>query len=510
MKRTTLIIIAMLFGNLLLSQSIDVLRSNADRTIENGQIDSAIYFYTKILDAAPDDYDARLAIARLYLKKEDYQKAGSYFKSIYKKDKNDVKALYGLAEVKLYSDNINAAIKYYNKALKLKPDMIPLHFGLAKAYSWNGQLNKAIERYNVIMELDPTYSEAWQGIGKMYYWMDKPHKALKYYSKALELDPENEEIIREYRDIKRELKWRISSKFKILNEDEEFYKIDALIQKYSLAKRLSDHLDMSVSFALDNSDRDFKDTESGDTSRTYDNAAIMLSWISQNNKITGFASYSNSDEKLSGYGLKWKWTHDAASVRFENTATAAYDYFYYWNEIGQKYISDKMKIISGKLSLGIEATYGIIDSTDVEDVANDKYFIDFNPHYDYGVSLSYKLSSKPLINIGAGYSYSTYKYKSRYYYSPLGRKLFGPSLTMYYPIGKFYIYSGVNVNLGTEYYYELEEGEAVKHYIDANNWSADLEVGYEFRAFDVSLSASRFYNDFYSNYHVALALRYLL
>ena len=510
MKKIIVFIIAVMYSGVLISQNTDILRQKALKFKEKGEIDSSIYYFSKILDVVPGDYQARLTLGKLYFDNGNYLEAEKHFKNLYKEHKKDEEVIKGLADAKLYNDNIKGAIKYYLMALEINPTSVPVHFGLAKAYSWNGQLDKAIGEYNAVMRIDSTYSEAWQGIGKMYYWMEKPRKALHYYKKAVELDPANEEILKEYREIKDELKWQLATKYIILNEEEEFYNIDARIKKVSLAKRLSDHFEFSVFYALDNSDRDYKDSIRTDTSATYDNGGITMSWINRNSKLTAFVAYSSSDEKLSNYGLKWRWTHDASSVRIENTVQAAYDYFYYWNKIGQKFVSDKIKLKSGKIILNLEASYGIIDSTYIEDVPADRYFVDFNPHYDYGISMSYKLLSKPEVRLGAGFSYTNYKYKSKYYYSPLGRKLFGPSLTLYYPAGNFYFYSGFTVNAGSEFYYEIEDGKAVKHYIDASNWSADAECGYRFHFLEISLSASRFYNEYYANYNIAFGLKYML
>ena len=508
--RTIQIIIILLLSIPVFSQNINLLRNKGYEARIAGKTDSALAYYEKILKFDSDDYDAKLAVARLYFSIENYKKSKYFYRSILKKDKKDVEALNGLGKIYMSTDKTEKAVKYFQKAIKYLPAYVPLHFSLAKAYVWTDKLNKAIEEYDKIIDIDPTYSEAWQGKGKMNYWQEKPVSALKYYKKALELDSFSVEINNEYKQIKQETKFRISAGLKIQNENEENYQINAFIQQYGIAKRVTDHIDVSTSFLLDRSNRDFKNSDEGDTIRTFDNTLFRIGWITAKHKIYAFAGYSSSDKKLTAYGLNWRWIKPAGKITIKNSINAGYDYFYYWNKIGHKTASENFKIQYNKFTVDLNAGYGIIDSAFVEDVANDKYYTAVNPHYEYGISFSYKLFSLPVVKIAGNYSFSDYKFKSRYYYSPQGRKLVGPSVFVYYPYGNFYFYGGFSINFGTEYYYELENEELKKYYINANNWSSDLEIGYNFKSLSTSFSASRFYNDYYSNYSLLLNFKYLL
>ncbi|HIE15650.1 MAG TPA: tetratricopeptide repeat protein [Bacteroidales bacterium] len=487
---------------------IEKWRANGYQAKIEENYDTAIMFYGKILKVRPQDYDAQLAVARLYFAKKNYDKSISFYEKIIANDTTDVEALKGLGDNYLYLDKIDKAINYYKKAISYLPDNVPLYFQLATAYIWYGKLDNAIATYKKIATIDNTYSEAYQGIGKMYHWKEQPYTALQYYEKAIALDPLEKSINKEYEQIKKQTLYNISSISKFVNETEENYAINALIQQIGIQKRLNDNFQVSVNFLIDHSDRNFENTEIGDTIRWYNSTWAKAAWFYKHHKVYIYGGYSQSDRKFSAYGINWKWSFSLKSFDITNNLTSGYDYFYYWNEVGQNAATDNLKIRYKKMKLSLGYSYGIVDKVFILDVPNDRYEEDINPFNGYGGSLSYQILSKPKITLAANYSYLSYKYKSNRYYSPLGRNLYGTSVFVYYPIGNFYFYGDFSYNLGEEYYYENINSVLEKHYLNAENWAVNTEFGYDNKYFSASVSASRFYNDFYNNILISLNLQY--
>ena len=492
------------------AQETEQWRQKGYEAKENGDYQTAIRYYAKILDVQPEDYDARLALARLYLKTEEYEEAERLFSEIYENDHTDVEALSGLGTVYLMTDQLDKSVETYQKAISLLPDEVPLYFKLAQAYAWQGKLQKAIDTYRRVLEIDDTYSEAYQGIGKMYYWMEKPYTALEYYQKAVALDPQEVSIRREYEEIQRGLKYQFAVTPSFLNEQEESYNINAFIQRYGVSKRLNNTLHVSAGFLLDYSNRDFVNTPAGDTTRWYDNTFAKLSYVTPHHRVDAFVGYTLADSKLSSYGLAWRSNYAIGNIDITNTLTGGYDYFYYWNQVGQMEARNDLKIKYRRIQLSVHYLYGVVDRKPILDVPNDRYEEDVNPHMGYGAGLSYQVFRRPEINIGAAYSYLDYAYKSEYYYSPMGRRLYGPSLSLYYPIGDFYAYAGALYNVGSEYYYERINNKLDTVYIDIPHWSANAEIGYQYRQWAFALGASRFYNPFYANFTAYWSLTYHL
>lgn len=493
----------LLIGALAFSQNQDTeywRKLGYDAKIKENYV-TAIENYKKVLDIDTSDYDAKLALARLCLLNEEYNSSVLFFNDIFQNDSTDVEALNGLGKCHIILDKPDKAAFYFEEAIRFLPDNVQQYFDLAKAYSYDGKLNKAIEVYDDIMKIDDTYSEAWAGIGKMYYWQGKPKSAVSYYKKALALDPTNEEIANEYKNILNELKYKFTATLKPLNETEESYKINALIQKYSIEKRLGNSFNLSVNFLLDYSDRTFTDTI-GDTTRWFDNTWIKAGWITNHHAVSGYAEYSNSDEKFTTYGLNWKCNFIIGEFAFKNSLTGGYDYFYYWNRVGGNSISDIFNVTYKKFGFEAGYTYGVVDSALLQDYYTDKYEIYKNPHSSYVFSFSYKLLSKPVVKLALNYSYMNFKYKSPLYYSPYGRKLTGASTSIYYDYKKFYVYGGFSYNIGTEFYYEEETASSAnfkKVMMNVNNWAAEAELGYNLYPFSFSLGGSKFYNPYYES-----------
>lgn len=479
----------------------------------NGDYETAIDNYLKILTIDSTDYDAKLALARLYTYQGKYETAIRLYNEIYQNDSTDVEALNGLGNCHIYIDKNNKAIYYFERALHFLPGNIQQYFYLAKAYGYSGKLNEAIDVYKEINKIDDTYSEAWAGIGKMYYWQGKPKTATLYYQKALDLDPGNEDIKKENREIQNELKFGLSVNVGPVQEIEENYEINALISKVKLEKRINDHFHIDVNFLLDHSNRVFTDNI-GDTTRWYSTSWIKGSWISEHHKISAWVGYSMSDNLFSTYGLNWKLNYNFGKFKVKNSIVAGYDYFYYWNSVGGKSVSDNFNISYGKLSFTAYYTYGIVDPVLISDFISNTYDISENPYNAYGFSLAYKILARPAIKIGLNHSYLDFKYKSPLYYSPFDRKLTGASTSVYYDYQKLYVYGSFSYNLGTEIYYDEDSNgngnnNIRKVKMNVNNWSANIEMGYNLHPFSFSIGASSFYNPFYQNITGFLAIKVL-
>jgi tetratricopeptide (TPR) repeat protein len=440
-----------------------------------------------------------------------------YYNKIYKNDTGDVEALNGLGNCYLALDENDKSIHYFEEALHYLPGNVQQYFYLAKAYSFSGKLDDAIKVYEEINKIDETYSEAWAGIGKMYYWKGKPKTADFYYRKALKLDPENEELKTEHRQIQNELKFGLSLKSGPIQEIEESYEINAINTKVRLAKRINDHFYVEANYLLDYSNRVFTDNIA-DTTRWFNTTWIKGTWITPHHKVSAYGGYSTSDDLFSTYGLNWKLNYKIGKVSIKNSITAGYDYFYYWNKVGGKSISDNLGLSYGNLSFSAFYTYGIVDSVLVEDVNSELFGISDNPYNAYSFSLAYKILARPAIKIGINHSFLNYTYKSPLYYSPFDRKLTGASASIYYDYKKFYVYGSFSYNLGTEIYYEENSNgsgngnntrlQTVK--MNVNNWSTNVELGYNLHPFSFSIGGSNFYNPFYQNLTGFIAIKVLL
>jgi Tfp pilus assembly protein PilF len=491
---------ASLFGQ---SEEIENWRHLGYMAKTGNDFQAAIEYYHKILDADPGDYDAKLALARLYILTKDHHKAISFFDEIYSSDSTDVEALNGLGECYGLLGQDKKSVYYYEKALSFMEDDIQQHFYLAKAYGNAGMMEKAIEAYRDIFRIDDTYSEAWAGIGKMYFWMGKPKTSVIFYEKALELDPENEEIKKEFQSVQAELNFALSVSFGPVVEKEENYEINALISKVRFEKRIDDHFYIQANFLLDYSNRDYG-SNVGDTTRWYDNSWVKGSWITGHHLVSAYGGYSNTDDKFSSYGLDWKLNYSPGKFTVKNSINAGYDYFYYWNKVGGKSIRDEVQVLYRFLGFNAGYTFGINDPVTVYNSEGNNEVLQ-NPYQSYSLSLFFKILKRPDIKLGLNHSYLNYEYKSPLYYSPFGRRLTGPSASVYYSILDLYIYGGFSYNIGTEY----ADSKNKNDQIDVDNWSSNIELGYNHYPFSISIGESNFNNPYYQNITGYISLKIL-
>lgn len=480
---------------------------------KNGNLSKAIEHYFSVFEIDSTDYDARLALGRLYRKQGDCDSSMYFFRMIYKNDSTDVEAMNGFVKCFVNRGKNDSAIFYARKITRMMPEHVPGYLQLAKVLSYAGKLDKAISVYRQANAIDSTWSQVWAGIGKMYYWKARPHTAKKYYLKALELDPQNEEIKEEYHNIQNGLKYTVKSKFQYLQEKEESYQIDALIQRYTAKKRFSDNFQLTVNVLLDYSSRDFISNE--DTTRWFDNTWLKATWITEAHRFSLYAGTSISDERMSTYGASWRFQTSLGKIKLDNTLDAGYSYFYYWNQVGRHAVSNKMNLEYKDFSIDLNASGGIVDEKPVQKYYSDPLKTEQNPYLNYSVKLAWQLFDKPKVNLSLNHSYYDYEYISREYYTPNDRLLTGPSASIYHKFNGFYVYGMYAQNFGTEKYYYLgttANGNEVERSgsIDADNWSASFEAGYEWDKWSASAGASRFYNPYYQNFvgFVALSARF--
>lgn len=473
-----------------------------------GEYAMALDSYKKILERNPEDYDARLAIARLLTATEDYEGAIAVYQAIYAEDATDVEALNGLGTCygRLGIDSLS--VLYFERALDRLPGEVGQYLLLAQAYGNAGREKDAIAAYQKVMEIDDTYSEAWAGTGKMYYWLDRPATARKYYLRALELDPENGDILQGYRDVKQELKWGLTLRTSPVVEKEENYTINAIVTRLLVEKRVADRITLKAGFLLDHSSRDFTGEE-GDTARWFNANWLQADYMLPHHTLSAYAGYSFTDDKVSSYGLTWKLKYNPGNFIIKNTLQAGYDYYYYWNRVGARSVTEEAAVSYAFAELSGRYSYGIVDPVNTIDyMESDVPEVRENPYQSYAFSLSFRILKNPDIRLGLSHSYLDYRYKSPLYYSPSGRNLTGATASVYYGIRSFYCYGNFSYNIGHEHNYEDDgSGGYGQVELDVDNWSAAAEIGYEHDPFSVSVGASNFYNPYYENITGFVALR---
>jgi len=458
---------------------------------ENGEIEKAIFGYQKVFSFNNEDYDALLALARLYFANQQYNLSHQYFQKILKIDITDVEAYLGLARMEKARENFHESIIFYHSALKYLPEYFPALFELANVYIYSDQLNDAIQTYNSILEIDNTWSEAWSGIGKMYWWQDKPFLALENYKKAVQLDPNNEEIIKEYENIKVAVAWNISLKIFRQSEIEENYQVDSFNQQYSISKQITDKFSLSLKSFWQYAQ---KNEKSFITEKYYDTTFLKSNLkISSNNEINFTIGGSISDSTLTIIAAGWKFKTTWRNIKISNDVNLGNEYFYHWERVRRSYLQNKLKIEWNKIDFNSGYQIGKVEDNtiSVRSQNSNNSSSNYNSFLNYDFGFTYQILNLPDIKIGSSYRFMDYQYESSLYYSPIDRKILGLNGSLYYPYKSIYLYLGSDLNLDN--YREFET-------------NFDGELGVNFNKLSLSVSYSNFKNQYYESTILSLII----
>ena len=444
----------------------------------NDEMAKAIACYEKIFSFDKEDYDAQLALARLYFFSQQYDLSQKYFELILANDLTDVEAYLGLARLEKAKDNFSESVAFYNLSLKYLPKHLPTLFELAETYIYSDQLDEAIKTYNAVLKIDDSWSEAWSGIGKIYWWQDKPFLAIQNYKKAIQLDPGNDEIIQEFKNIKNSTNWIVSVKYSGQTEIEEGYETTSFNQKYALSKLITDNFSLNANSFWQYAQKDENDFI---TEKYFDSSYLKSNYkIFKNNEINFTLGGSISDSTLTLIDGGWKFQTNWKKINITNNINFGNEYFYHWKKVRKNYLNEKINIKYKKFNFSSAYQFGKVEKNWIWN----EYTQRENKFLNYNFALNYQVWNLPIIKIGSSYRFMDYQYNSSLYYSPTDRKIFGLTGSLYYSYKRSYIYLGGSANLDN--YDEFET-------------NFDSELGMDYHKFSFSLSFSNFKNNYYES-----------
>ncbi|MGM0606862.1 MAG: tetratricopeptide repeat protein [Candidatus Muiribacteriota bacterium] len=175
----------------------------------------ALSYINKLLSNGVKDFNVFLLAARIYLKKEMFQKAISYYEIIEGEIINDAELVIEYAQAFEKTSNIDKAIFVLEKAAPLNDDRIALK--LAYLYFKRGMYEESLENVTRVLRIMPDCQEAlnlkgliyekqemyensikayelsdnWFKLGSIYTKMHNYEKALYYFEKILLKDPDD-------------------------------------------------------------------------------------------------------------------------------------------------------------------------------------------------------------------------------------------------------------------------------------------------------------------------------
>lgn len=174
----------------------------------------------KIVKKKEVDYSEVLLKARKAKEEGDYFKSLNFYEDFLKKDTTNKKIFYEIAQVNSWLGFFNKAILYYEKYLSYFPKDKKARYELALVYSWKGDYEKALNILNVL-EKETNDVRIDLAKARIYKWQNNYQSSYKIYQKLKNSFPENEDILKEYEELKSKI------------EKEEHGKEDKLLYSFS-------------------------------------------------------------------------------------------------------------------------------------------------------------------------------------------------------------------------------------------------------------------------------------
>lgn len=174
---------------------MDKLQEEFNRAFQlhgEGKLDEAEEIYKELINQNYKTAEMWNLIGMIYMQRFQLSKAEEYMLKAIEISPNAY-FFENLAKLYLEKEDSEKAIELYSELLKTNPDNFNYLFNLASAYKLSKNNKKAIETYIKAGEVNPNNPDTFFNLGLIYDNDGKPEESIKYYKKALELNPDEME-----------------------------------------------------------------------------------------------------------------------------------------------------------------------------------------------------------------------------------------------------------------------------------------------------------------------------
>jgi tetratricopeptide (TPR) repeat protein len=164
----------------------------ADRYLDEGKLDEAIFLHKKLLEKKPSAGITHYHLGFAYGLKGLYDEEIAEYQKAIKLGHKEEGLFYnlGMAYIDLETD-YEYAVEAFNKVIQLNPKHADAYFNLGLSYQNLGNYRKATESLLKAIQLNPAHLEAYNVLGVIYALSGQPHKAREAWMEILKQDPSN-------------------------------------------------------------------------------------------------------------------------------------------------------------------------------------------------------------------------------------------------------------------------------------------------------------------------------
>ncbi len=166
---------------------------------EQGKYDEALEAFKKFQNKTPEFYEVYINIGNCLMKQEKYDEAIAEYNTFLEKAKDDqielkAQALASIGEVHLKRDEIEKAQSFFMKSIELNPKDEILAYNVAEIFFGNNKNEEAVKYYKIASQIKPQWGIPYLKLGYVYLNLGDMKKASESFTKFMEVDPENPEV----------------------------------------------------------------------------------------------------------------------------------------------------------------------------------------------------------------------------------------------------------------------------------------------------------------------------
>jgi len=155
-----------------------------------GNLDSAQFYYYKILESDSNNITAINQLAEIHFRKVEIGKSLELFNKSISIDSTNEEAYFKIAEIKLFLGDYKSVFKNINKGLRINDRKPEAYFMKGVGYKHVGDTNKAISSFKTAIELKHDFAKVYYELGLLLTLQNDP-LAIEYYKRGIELTPKD-------------------------------------------------------------------------------------------------------------------------------------------------------------------------------------------------------------------------------------------------------------------------------------------------------------------------------
>ena len=170
------------------------LAETAEMFLQNGDYESSLLNYSKILSQNPERHDIRYKLGVALLLTGKLEEAKKELAEVLLHKMDMLEAHEALGVVYLQENNLTGAQQEFRSVLALDPKRFQSRYFLGETCLRANQYSQALTEFKAAQELAPTSAKVLSNLGWTYFKMKNYDQSLQYLKKAQALNPSDKKL----------------------------------------------------------------------------------------------------------------------------------------------------------------------------------------------------------------------------------------------------------------------------------------------------------------------------